>query len=84
MLSEHEPNRDPSARERFFVCEHELTCPGSRGQVNCPEHEIPMDEDIPISEVKVHNYGDQRSTGNLIFKVPKVQIYEHHGAPHLR
>lgn len=76
-FSEHQPKCNPSTREKFFLCKYNINASGSKTYRHCFEYEVPTDEDISISEARILQNGNQGSEDYLIFKVLRMQIYEH-------
>ena len=72
-FSENQPKCSPSAREKFFLYQHNQRL-GFQSYY-CFEYEIPTDEDISISEARILQDADQGSKQNLISKVVRIQIY---------
>ena len=75
-FSEHRPKCSPSAREKLFLCLHDIKARDIL--VYCFEYEIPTDEDISISEARILQNGNSGSEENLVFKVLRIQAYENY------
>ena len=74
-FSEYPPKYGPSHHERFFLSRNKPGAPDSL--TYCFEYEVPTDNEISTSETRIRRMGSGGSEDNLIFRVQKIQIYQH-------